>query len=91
MQSLPGCPAKPHVLSLKKERRMLNSVDHVIYCTNRNGKNSEGSEIVCHLKGKFTWNSSMDTGKGMRMLDQGQRFITHGTARSMGTIRFALV
>lgn len=56
--------------SLKKERRRLNSVDHIIYCTNRNGKNSEGSEILCHLKVKFTWNSSMDTGKGMRMLGQ---------------------
>lgn len=67
MQSLPGCPAKPHVLSLKKERRMLNSVGQIIYCANQNGKNSEGSEILCHLTDKFTWNSSMDTGKGMRI------------------------
>lgn len=70
---------------------MLNSVGQIIYCANQNGKNSEGSEILCHLTDKFTWNSSMDTGKGMRIWGQGQRCITGGTARSMGIIIFALV
>lgn len=58
------------MLSLKKEGRRLNPVDHIIYCSNWNGKDSEGSEILCHFEDKFTWNSSMDTGKGMRMLGQ---------------------
>lgn len=64
MQSCTGVPSQNSgALSLKKER-MFNSADHIIYSTNQNVKNSEESEILCHLQdNKFTWQSLMDTGE----------------------------
>lgn len=46
---------------------------------NKNVKNSEESEILCHLQdSKFTWPNLMDTGKR-----HGTLGITHGSANSV--------
>lgn len=55
---------------------MSNLVNHIIYCTNQNVKNSKGSEILCHLQdSKFTGHSLTGTGKRHGTSGWGQRFL----------------